>query len=444
MKITIVGTGYVGLVAGTCLADLGNDVFCMDNDKDKIEALKRCEIPIYEPGLKDILEISVKEKRLHFITDIKEGVKNSEVIYIAVGTPPGENHEADLTNVMAVAREIGQHISGDLVVVNKSTVPVGTARKVKKIIQETMKGSYEVDVVSNPEFLREGSAVKDFMSPDRIIIGTDSPRAQKIMEKIYRSSVRAGNPMMVTDIESAELIKYASNAFLATKISFINEIARLCEKVGADVKKVAVGMGLDKRIGPRFLQAGIGYGGSCFPKDVKALIQSGIQYDSPFSILPAVEKINEEQRQLAIDKLKSVYPDLKGKKIAIWGLAFKPRTDDIREAPSLIVIEHLLESGAEVVAFDPVAQKNTEKIFPGISFGHDPYSILSGCDALIVVTEWNEFRDLDFERVKLLMKSPVIIDCRNIYEKEDMRKQGFTYIDFGRKELKTVDNPKIN
>ena len=264
------------------------------------------------------------------------------------------------------------------------------------------------------------------------------------MEKIYRSSVRAGNPMMVTDIESAELIKYASNAFLATKISFINEIARLCEKVGADVKKVAVGMGLDKRIGPRFLQAGVGYGGSCFPKDVKALIQSGIQYDSPFSILPAVEKINEEQRQLAIDKLKSVYPDLKGKKIAIWGLAFKPRTDDIREAPSLIVIEHLLESGAEVVAFDPVAQKNTEKIFPGISFGHDPYSILSGCDALIVVTEWNEFRDLDFERVKLLMKSPVIIDCRNIYEKEDMRKQGFTYIDFGRKELKTVDNPKIN
>lgn len=442
MKITIVGTGYVGLVVGTCLADLGNDVFCVDNDKDKIEALNRCEIPIYEPGLKDILEISVKEKRLHFITDIKTGIKNSEVLYIAVGTPPGENLDADLTNVMAVAREIGQHISGDLVVVNKSTVPVGTARKVKKIIQETMKESYQVDVVSNPEFLREGSAVKDFVSPDRIIIGTESPRAQKIMEKIYRSSVRSGNPLMVTDIESAELIKYASNAFLATKISFINEIARLCEKVGADVKKVAVGMGLDKRIGPRFLQAGVGYGGSCFPKDVKALIQSGIKHDSPFSILPAVEKINDEQRQIAIDKLKSVYPDLKGKKIAIWGLAFKPRTDDIRDSPSLIVIEQLLKNGAEVVAFDPVAQKNTEKIFPGISFGHDPYSILSGCDALIVVTEWNEFRDLDFERVKLLMKSPVIIDCRNVYEKEDMRKQGFTYIDFGRRALNSVDNPR--
>lgn len=440
MKITIVGTGYVGLVVGTCLADLGNDVLCVDKDESKIEALKKCEIPIYEPGLKDILEINLKENRLQFITDIRKGVEESEVLFIAVGTPAGENHEADLTNVMTVAESIGKYISGDLVVVNKSTVPVGTAHRIKEIILKNMKGDYQVDVVSNPEFLREGAAIKDFVSPDRIVIGTDSPRARKIMEKIYRSSERAGNPLMVTDIQSAELIKYASNAFLATKISFINEIARLCEKVGADVKKVAVGMGLDKRIGPRFLQAGVGYGGSCFPKDVKAIIQTGINYDSPFSILPAVEKINEEQRTIAIDKLKSVYPDLKGRKIAIWGLAFKPRTDDIREAPSLTIIESLLGLGADIIAFDPVAQENTLKIFPSIKFGHDPYSILTDCDALIVVTEWNEFRNLDFEKVISFMKSPVIVDCRNIYEKEEMEDHGFTYIDFGRGKPKTVDN----
>lgn len=440
MKITIVGTGYVGLVVGTCLADLGNDVLCVDKDESKIEALKKCEIPIYEPGLKDILEINLKENRLQFITDIRKGVEESEVLFIAVGTPAGENHEADLTNVMTVAESIGKYISGDLVVVNKSTVPVGTAHRIKEIILKNMKGGYQVDVVSNPEFLREGAAIKDFVSPDRIVIGTDSPRARKIMEKIYRSSERAGNPLMVTDIQSAELIKYASNAFLATKISFINEIARLCEKVGADVKKVAVGMGLDKRIGPRFLQAGVGYGGSCFPKDVKAIIQTGINYDSPFSILPAVEKINEEQRTIAIDKLKSVYPDLKGRKIAIWGLAFKPRTDDIREAPSLTIIESLLGLGADIIAFDPVAQENTLKIFPSIKFGHDPYSILTDCDALIVVTEWNEFRNLDFEKVISFMKSPVIVDCRNIYEKEEMEDHGFTYIDFGRGKPKTVDN----
>lgn len=440
MKITIVGTGYVGLVVGTCLADLGNDVLCVDKDESKIKALKKCEIPIYEPGLKDILEINLKENRLQFMTDIRKGIEESEVLFIAVGTPPGENHEADLTNVMAVAESIGKYISGDLVVVNKSTVPVGTAHRIKEIILKNMKGDYQVDVVSNPEFLREGAAVKDFVSPDRIIIGTDSPRARKIMEKIYRSSERAGNPLMVTDIQSAELIKYASNAFLATKISFINEIARLCEKVGADVKKVAVGMGLDKRIGPRFLQAGVGYGGSCFPKDVKAIIQTGINYDSPFSILPAVEKINEEQRTIAIDKLKSVYPDLKGRKIAIWGLAFKPRTDDIREAPSLTIIESLLGHGADIIAFDPVAQENTLKIFPSIKFGHDPYSILTDCDALIVVTEWNEFRNLDFKKVISFMKSPVIVDCRNIYEKEEMEDHGFTYIDFGRGKPKTVDN----
>jgi len=432
MQIAVVGTGYVGLVAGTCLADMGNNVICIDKIAEKIDALNRGEIPIYEPGLKDILDINVKENRLCFSTDLKEGVEKSEVIFIAVGTPPGANHEADMTSVLEVARAIGQFINSDKVIVDKSTVPVGTARKVKQVVLETMKGDYQVDVVSNPEFLREGTAIKDFIVPDRIIIGTDSPRAQKIMERVYRGIVRAGSPLLVTDIESAELIKYTSNAFLATKISFINEIGRLCEEVGADVKNVAMGIGLDRRIGSRFLQAGVGYGGSCFPKDVKALIQIGIRHGKPFSILPAVEKINEEQRTIIVDKLRTIYPDLRGKRIAIWGLAFKPRTDDIREAPSLSVIKILLENGAEVAAFDPVAQKNVQEIFPGLRFGHNPLSILQDCDALMVITEWNEFRELDFEKAKSLMKSPVIIDGRNIYEKEEMEKLGFTYISFGR------------
>ena len=433
MNITIVGAGYVGLVGGTCLADMGNDVICIDNDKTKIEKLKQGVIPIYEPGLKDILEINVKEKRLHFSSDMKEGCEKSDVIFIAVGTPTDENDEADVSNVFAVAKTIGKYITNDKIVVDKSTVPVGTARKVKKIILDTTTiKDINVEVVSNPEFLREGSALKDFISPDRIIIGTDSERAKKVMEKIYRGNVRTGKPLMVTDIESAELIKYASNAFLATKISFINEIARLCEKVGADVKKVAVGMGLDDRIGSRFLQAGVGYGGSCFPKDVKALMQTGKANGVEFSILSAVEKINAEQREITIKKLKTIYPDLKGKRIALWGLAFKPRTDDIREAPSLDIIRKLIANGAEVFAFDPVAQVNVKKLLPELIFGHDPYSILDGCDALIVVTEWNEFRDLNFEKVRSLMRAPVIIDGRNIYERDEIEKQGFTYIGFGR------------
>ncbi len=433
MNITIVGTGYVGLVAGTCLADMGNDVICVDKDITKIEELNQGIIPIYEPGLKDILEINVKEKRLHFSSDMKEACEKSDVIFIAVGTPPDENHEADVSNVYAVAKAIGNYITSDKIIVDKSTVPVGTARNVKKIILENLAvKDLNVDVVSNPEFLREGSAIKDFVSPDRIIIGTDSERAKKVMEKIYRGNVRTGKPLMVTDIESAELIKYASNAFLATKISFINEIARLCEKVGADVKKVAIGMGLDDRIGSRFLQAGVGYGGSCFPKDVKALIQTGKAKGVDFSIVSAVEKINTQQREITIEKLKTIYPDLKGKRIALWGLAFKPRTDDIRDAPSIDIIRSLKASGAEVFAFDPVAQKNVKKLLPDLIFGHDPYSILDGCDALIVVTEWNEFRDLDFEKVRSLMRAPVIIDGRNIYERDEIEKQGFTYIGFGR------------
>jgi len=428
----VIGTGYVGLVAGTCLADMGNDVICVDKIPEKIELLKNGIIPIYEPGLQDLLDINAAQGRLRFTTDLADGIKKSEVIFIAVGTPPGANHEADLSSVLEAAREIGRNINGYKVVVDKSTVPVGTARKVKQTIIENLSSDYNADVVSNPEFLREGSAVKDFVTPDRIVIGTDSKKAKKIMERIYRGNVRAGNPLLITDIESAELIKYASNAFLATKISFMNEMARLCEKVGADVKQVALGMGLDKRIGPRFLQAGVGYGGSCFPKDVKALIQTGIEYDVPFSILPAVENINIDQRRIMLQKVKQVHPDLKGKRIAIWGLAFKPRTDDIREAPSIDIIQGLLDEGAEVAAYDPVAHENVKEIYPDLIYGTDPYSILEGCDALLLVTEWNVFRELDFKRVKSLMKTPILIDGRNIYERDEIERYKFTYIGFGR------------
>ncbi len=432
MKLSVVGSGYVGLVAGTCFADLGNEVICVDNDESKIESLTSGEVPFYEPGLKDILDMNVREGRLRFTTDLKNGVENSEVIFIAVGTPPGANHEADLTSVLAVAKLIGEYANGDKVVVDKSTVPVGTAKKVEKIARENVKGDFQIDVVSNPEFLREGSAVKDFSSPDRIVVGVDSDRAKDVMERIYRSHVRAGNPLMITDVESAELIKYASNAFLATKITFMNELARLCEIVGADVKKVGIGMGTDKRIGPRFLQAGIGYGGSCFPKDVKALIQIGLEHNSPFKILPAVDQINDEQRLLMVDKLKTVYPNLKGKKIALWGLAFKPRTDDIREAPSIDIIKELLNDGAEIAAFDPVAMENVKPLYPDIEYGSNPYEIVERCDALLLLTEWNEFRHPDFEKVIKMMDKPVLIDGRNIYERQEMENYGFQYYAFGR------------
>ncbi len=432
MKVTVIGTGYVGLVAGTCLADMGNDVICVDRIEEKISMLKRGDLPIYEPGLKELLDLNAEQGRLQFTTDLSEGVRDSDIIFIAVGTPPGANHEADLTSVLEVAADIGKNMNGDKVVVDKSTVPVGTAKKVKAKVREHMKGDYQIYVVSNPEFLREGTAIKDFITPDRIIIGTDSPHAEKVMEKVYRGIVRTGNPLLVTDVESAELIKYASNAFLATKISFVNEMARLCEKVGADVKKVAVGMGLDKRIGSRFLQAGLGYGGSCFPKDVKALIQTGKEFGIPFKILPAVEAINNDQRDLMIEKIKRIYPDLNGKKIALWGLAFKPRTDDIREAPSVDIIKSLLDEGAEVRAFDPVAHSHVKELFPDIAYGTDPYSIVDGCDAILLITEWNTFRDLDFIKIRSMMNNPVIIDGRNIYERKEIEDYGFTYDAFGR------------
>ena len=432
MKISCVGCGYVGLVAGTCLADMGNEVTCCDIDKSKINKLKRGVIPIYEPGLKDMFERNVKGKRLRFSSDMKDTIKKSDVIFITVGTPPGRNHEADLCAVESVAGQIGKNMKSYKLIVNKSTVPVGTAELVKKIVRKNQTEKFEFDVVSNPEFLREGEAVKDFTNPDRIVIGTDSEKAEEIMMSIYRGIARADKPVFITDIRSAEMIKYASNAMLATRISFMNEIAQLCEKVGADVKNVAKGVGLDNRIGPRFLQAGMGYGGSCFPKDVKALSELMKQNKIKDKLLSAVNTINEDQRKFIFQKIKKLISPLKGKSIAIWGLAFKPKTDDIREAPSIDIIRELQRSGAKVRAFDPVAKINAKKVLKGVTFCSDPYSTVKGCDALLVATEWNEFRTLDFEHVKRLLKQPNIIDGRNIYEPEEMRKAGFNYVGIGR------------
>ena len=432
MKISCVGCGYVGLVAGTCLADMGNEVTCCDIDKSKINKLKRGVIPIYEPGLKDMFERNVKGKRLRFSSDMKDTIKKSDIIFITVGTPPGRNHEADLCAVESVAGQIGKNMKSYKLIVNKSTVPVGTAELVKKIVRKNQTEKFEFDVISNPEFLREGEAVKDFTNPDRIVIGTDSEKAEEIMMSIYRGIARADKPVFITDIKSAEMIKYASNAMLATRISFMNEIAQLCEKVGADVKSVAKGVGLDNRIGPRFLQAGMGYGGSCFPKDVKALSELMKQNKVKDKLLSAVNTINEDQRKFIFQKIKKLISPLKGKSIAIWGLAFKPKTDDIREAPSIDIIRELQRSGAKVRAFDPVAKINAKKVLKGVTFCSDPYSTVKGCDALLVATEWNEFRTLDFEHVKRLLKQPNIIDGRNIYEPEEMRKAGFNYVGIGR------------
>ena len=432
MKISCVGCGYVGLVAGTCLADMGNEVTCCDIDKSKINKLKRGVIPIYEPGLKDMFERNVKGKRLRFSSDMKDTIKKSDVIFITVGTPPGRNHEADLCAVESVAGQIGKNMKSYKLIVNKSTVPVGTAELVKKIVRKNQTEKFEFDVVSNPEFLREGEAVKDFTNPDRIVIGTDSEKAEEIMMSIYRGIARADKPVFITDIKSAEMIKYASNAMLATRISFMNEIAQLCEKVGADVKSVAKGVGLDNRIGPRFLQAGMGYGGSCFPKDVKALSELMKQNKVKDKLLSAVNTINEDQRKFIFQKIKKLISPLKGKSIAVWGLAFKPKTDDIREAPSIDIIRELQKSGAKIRAFDPVAKINAKKVLKGVTFCSDPYSTVKGCDALLVATEWNEFRVLDFEHVKRLLKQPNIIDGRNIYEPDEMRKAGFNYLGVGR------------
>jgi len=432
MKIGCIGVGYVGLVVGVCLADLGNDVIGVGRTKEKIDNLNKGIMPIYEPGLKEILDRNLKEKRIRFTTDIKDAIINSEVIFIGVGTPPGKDHRADLSMVKDVAKKIGMYMNSYKVIVDKSTVPVGTGDMVKEIIKESQETPIEFDVVSNPEFLREGEAIGDFTYPDRIAIGAESKKAKKIMEDVYKGIARTDRPIVFTDIKSAEIIKYASNAMLANRISFMNELSYLCEKVGADIKQVARGMGLDSRIGPRFLQAGIGYGGSCFPKDVKALIQTMKQHGCKTRILEAVEEVNYHQKRSLLPKIKGLVPDLKGKVIAIWGLAFKPKTDDMREAPSIVLIEQLQKEGAKIKAFDPEAQERAKKILGGVEYAEDPYDAIKDADTLVIITEWNEFRDLDKQKMKQLLKQPNIIDGRNVYGPKEMRNLGFNYIGVGR------------
>jgi UDPglucose 6-dehydrogenase len=432
MRIAIIGTGYVGLVAGTCFADSGNDVVCVDIDERKIRMLQAGEVPIYEPGLEELIRKNVRERRLSFSTDLASAVAPSQVVFIAVGTPEGESGDADLQYVIAAAEQIGRAMRQYTVVVDKSTVPVGTADKVRQAISQVTK--VEFDVVSNPEFLKEGAALEDFLKPDRVVIGVDSERARKVMGDLYAPFVRTENPIFYMDTRSAEMTKYAANAMLATRISFMNDMAALCEKVGADVDFVRKGLGADRRIGYPFLFPGVGYGGSCFPKDVKALVATGREYGLELDLLRAVERTNERQKKLLVHKaVKHFGGSVAGRTFGVWGLAFKPKTDDMREAPSIEVIEGLLGKGAQVVAHDPVAERSARRYFGDrIRYAALPYEAVEGVDALFIVTEWNEFRHPDFERMKALMKAPVIFDGRNIYDPARMRELGFTYLGIGR------------
>ncbi|RKH72899.1 UDP-glucose dehydrogenase family protein [Corallococcus aberystwythensis] len=432
MRIAIIGSGYVGLVAGTCFADSGNDVACVDIDERKIRMLQEGQVPIYEPGLEELIRKNVKEKRLTFTTNLAEGVANAQAVFIAVGTPEGESGEADLQYVLAAAQAVGRAMKQYTVVVDKSTVPVGTADKVREAIAKVT--DVEFDVVSNPEFLKEGAALDDFFKPDRVVIGADTERARTLMGELYAPFVRTENPILFMDTRSAELTKYAANAMLATRISFMNDVSALCEKVGADVDFVRKGLGADKRIGYPFLFPGVGYGGSCFPKDVKALVTTAREYGLELDLLRAVERTNERQKKLLVNKAVKHYGSLEGKKFGVWGLAFKPKTDDMREAPSIEVIEGLIGKGAQVIAHDPVAAHAAKRVFGDrIRYAEVPYDALEGVDGLFVVTEWNEFRHPDFARMKSLMKSPVIFDGRNIFQPARMREQGFTYFGIGRK-----------
>ncbi len=430
MNIAIIGSGYVGLVTGACLAKLGNEVICVDNDSKKISALKKGQVPIYEPGLKELIRDNLKNKRLSFSASIKDAVKGSEVIFIAVGTPALENGEADLTGIEHVARDIALNLKGYRLIVEKSTVPVETGEWVKHTIATYIKGKVAFDVASNPEFLREGSAINDFMHPDRIVIGVESKKAKDLLLGLYKP---LRMPIVVTNIKSAELIKHASNAFLATKISFINAVSRVCDIVGADVTEVARGMGLDKRIGQEFLNAGIGYGGSCFPKDLKAFISIADKIGYDFKLLKEVKRINESQKDFIINKIKSSLWIIKGKTIGVLGLAFKPDTDDMRNSPSLDLIKFLQCEGANIKVYDPKAMVKARGILKKVTFCRDPYLVCCGCDCLFIATEWNEFKELNLLKVKKLLKRPFIIDGRNIYEPEKMRKLGFHYISVGRK-----------
>ncbi len=433
MNITVVGSGYVGLVTGTCFAETGNNVICVDIDANKVERMRNGEMPIYEPHLDVLFERNIREGRLHFTTDLKSAVDSAQIIFLALPTPPGEDGSADLSYVLNVATQLGKIITDYKVIVDKSTVPVGTAEKVHKAIAE--QTTIQFDVVSNPEFLREGFAVDDFMKPDRVVIGTESARAQKLMEELYKPFTRQGNPIIFMDERSAELTKYAANAFLATKISFMNEIANFCEKVGADVDMVRIGIGSDTRIGKRFLFPGIGYGGSCFPKDVQALFHSGMENHYEFKILKSVMKVNERQKTSLLGPILDHYKgSLNNVTIALWGLAFKPDTDDIREAPALYMIEHLLEAGASIQAFDPEAVENVKKQRNyNITYCTDQYEALQNADCLLICTEWSAFRNPDFNRIASLLKAKTIFDGRNLYDLSKMDELGFHYHSIGRR-----------
>jgi UDPglucose 6-dehydrogenase len=436
MKIAVIGTGYVGLVTGTCFAETGNEVTCIDIDQRKVEKLSSGEITIYEPGLEKIFLRNLKEERLHFTKDLKAGIKDAKILFLALPTPPGEDGSADLKYVLGVAKDLGKILDQYAVIVDKSTVPVGTAEKVHQAIAENVQ--VEFDVVSNPEFLREGVAVEDFMKPDRVVIGTNSERAKKLMNELYAPFVRSGNPLIFMDIRSAELTKYAANSFLATKITFMNEIAQLCERLGADVDMVRLGVGSDARIGKRFLFPGIGYGGSCFPKDVQALVKSSGEVDYDFRILNAVMDVNERQKLHLIPKIKAYFNgELRGKHFALWGLAFKPNTDDIREAPALYMIEALLSEGATITAFDPEAMKNVKELLgDSIGFAENQYDALQGADALLIATEWNEFRTPDFLKMVKQLKNKVIFDGRNLFDIDAIKELGFHYESVGRNAVK--------
>ena len=432
MKISVIGTGYVGLVTGTCLAETGNEVICVDIDKDKVDKMRNGAVPIYEPHLDVLFERNIKANRLQFTTSLDEGLEHGEIIFLALPTPEDEDGSADLSYVLNVSKLIGEKIKEYKVIVDKSTVPVGTAEKVKETISENTQCNF--DVVSNPEFLREGYAVDDFLKPERIVIGSSSEKAIKLMQKLYNPFVRSGNPIIIMDEKSAELTKYAANSFLATKITFMNEIANYCEKVGADVDKVRAGMGTDSRIGKRFLFPGIGYGGSCFPKDVKALQKAGLDKDYDFKILNSVIEVNEKQKTILIPKIENQFNhDLTNKKLAIWGLAFKPETDDVREAPAIYLMNELLSRGAKLSVYDPEAMQNIKKQFGDkLTYCESMYDALTDADALVICTEWSIFRTPDFNKVKQLLKQNIIFDGRNLYDLEDIKKEGISYISIGR------------
>lgn len=432
MHISVIGTGYVGLVTGACFAEFGVNVTCMDNDEKRIARLEKGDVPFYEPGINELVAKGIKEHRLSFTTDVAKAVDKALVIFIAVGTPPREDGSADLSFVEEVGRGIARHMTGYKVIVTKSTVPVGTGEKIREVIKKTQNNAIRFDIVSNPEFLREGSAIEDFMRPNRVVIGADSDQAVAIMKDLYRPLYLIETPFVVTDVATAELIKYASNAFLATKISFINEIANLCERVGANVQMVAKGMGLDHRIGSKFLHAGPGFGGSCFPKDLAALIQTGERNGHPMQIASAASRVNQTQLKLMVTKIREATGGLEGKTLALLGLSFKPNTNDLREAPALAIGQDLLAEGATIRAYDPAALEEACRTLPGLQACRDSYHAAEGADALIIMTEWNQFRNLDFEKLKALMRQPVLLDLRNVYDPGRVTAAGFKHVSVGR------------